>query len=158
MRENRLPLQKILIAAVLAVLAAVLFLMNSSTPVAPEEREREVRKDIRSVAEIIDTVFARYGIGPERVRTWRVKTPGGAFSRLQRRVTVTPSFVSVKFNHELNGELEGTGTRVVGTERTKENSVTTHIKRGSTIIESITFVVERPPRIPATRGKEHRHQ
>jgi hypothetical protein len=156
MRTAPSPTKRILLAAGLAVLAAVLFLIDRPAPLPVEDRARVVRGDLRSVNTIVDTVLARHGILREQVRSWQVQGPGRKFLRIERRVTVPPEFVSVQFNHDLNEALDGTGARVVATERTRENTVTTHIKRGSTIIESITFVVTRnpvtrPPR-PARRA------
>lgn len=132
-----------IIAGALAVLATVLFLLHPPAPETPEERAREVRSDLGSVNAVVDTLLTRHGIGKEQVRSWQVKTPDRKFIRTERRVLVPPDFISVKFNHALNLALEGTGARVVATERTKEHTATIHIKSGTTIIESITFVVDR---------------
>ncbi len=118
-----------------------------------QERASAVKADLQPVNAIVDTVLARHGITPDRVRTWQVRTPGRAFLRIERRVLVPPEFVSVQFNHDLNEALDGTGARVIATERTRENTVTTHIKRGTSIIESITFVVTRTPLEPERPGR-----
>jgi hypothetical protein len=147
-------LPRILLAAGLAVVAVVLFLIRQSAPLPPVERARMVRGDLPSVNAVVDTVLARHGIGRDQVRSWQVQTPDRKFLRIERRVTVPPEFISVQFNHDLNEALNGTGARVVATERTRENTVTTHIKSGSTIIESVTFVVGRnqgEQRTPARR-------
>jgi len=132
-----------ILAAALAVLALVLFLLHQPARETPDERTQGVRRDLRSVNAVVDTLLLLHGIGKDQVRSWQVKTPDRKFIRTERRVLVPPDFISVKFNHALNRALEGTGARVVATERTKENTVTIHIKNGPTIIESITFVVSR---------------
>jgi hypothetical protein len=149
------------IAAGLAVVAAVLFFMDQSGPLPPAERAASLRGDLRSVNTIVDTVLGRHGIAPDQVRSWQVHTPDRKFLRTERRVMVPPDFISVKFNHDLNEALDGTGARVVATERTKENTVTTHIKQGSTIMESITFVMNRRPAgtpAAATRPNPRKHK
>jgi hypothetical protein len=143
MSRQPVPIFRLAVAAGLAVVAGVLFLEDHRAPVDAVERAHIVRGDLRSVNTVVDTVLARYGITPDEVRTWQVQTPDKKFLRTERRVMVPPDFISVKFNHDLNQALDGTGARVVATERTKEKTVTVHIKSGSTIIESITFVVQR---------------
>lgn len=139
---SRSPVRVAVVAA-LAITGVVLFLLGQCSVETPAEREEEIKGDLRSVNAVVDTVLARHGIGKPQVRSWQVQTPDRKFIRIERRVTVHPEFVAVQFNHDLNEELSGTGTRVVATERTKENTVTMHIKQGPTIIESITFVVSR---------------
>ena len=143
MSRHSLSATRLVVAAGLAVVATVLFLMEHPAPVGPAERAQTVRGDLRSVNTVVDTVLARHGITQDQVRSWQVRTPDKKFLRTERRVMVPPDFISVKFNHDLNEALDGTGARVVATERTKENTVTVHIKSGATIIESITFVVYR---------------
>jgi hypothetical protein len=142
-RFESIPRGRAAVAAGLAVVAAVLFLMEQPAPLTPADRAASLRGDLRSVNATVDTVLARYGIAQEQVRSWQVQTRDRKFLRTERRVMVPPDFISVKFNHDLNEALDGTGARVVATERTKENTVTSHIKRGSTIMESITFVMNR---------------
>ena len=132
-----------LLAAALAVVAAVLFLLGRSATPGDADRALMVRNELRPVHILLDSLLREYGVARVNVRSWQVQTPDRRFLRTERRITVPPEFVSVRFNRDLNRALEGTGTRAVATERTRENTVTMHIKDGSTIIESITFVVDR---------------
>ena len=144
-RSVALPGGRVAVAAGLGILAGVLLLLDRRSPVPPEERAKEVRADLRSVNTVVETLLVRSGIDRSQVRSWQVQTPDRKFIRTERRVVVPPDFISVKFNHALNRALEGSGARVVATERTKGNTVTFHIKTGATIIESITFVISRKP-------------
>ncbi|MFN0159469.1 MAG: hypothetical protein ACKVRP_15515 [Bacteroidota bacterium] len=133
---------KLILAAALAVVAAVLFLLDATLPASIDQRAEIVRGQLPDINTAVDTLLARHGIGRERVKTWQVQTPDKKFIRVERRVYVPPEFVSVKFNHDLNRMMRDFGALAVATERTKENTVTMHIKKDERIIESITFVVK----------------
>lgn len=132
--------RKLILAGVLAVLALVLFLLNGSAS-SPDQRAIVYKGDINDITVIVDTVLAQYGIEGSSVKTRQVRGPDKKFLRVERRVEVPPEFISVNFNQELSERLSGVGLRLVATERTKENSVTMHIKKDDTILQSITFVV-----------------
>ncbi len=155
---------RLYLAAGLAVVAAVLFLVDGRRPAQVDARIQAVKGDLKDVNRIVDTLLARYGIQPDWIRTWQVQSPQRAFFRTERRVYVPPEFISVNFNHDLSSALTPYGARVVATERSKENTVTVHIKQDETIIESIAFVLKRslrgersgsqPPHIK--KGLNHR--
>lgn len=132
--------RKLILAGVLAVLAVVLFLINASDSI-PDQRAIIYKGDIQTISLVVDTVLARYGIDKGAIRTRQVKSPDKKFLRVERRVEVPPEFVNVNFNRELSERLMGIGLHLVATERTKENTVTMHVKKDETILESITFVV-----------------
>jgi hypothetical protein len=104
---------------------------------APGRRELQQR-----AATVIDTLLRRYGIDPREVRSWMVVGPGKTGGRVEQRVFVTPAFVSVAFNHDLNLALASLGAHVVATERTKENLVTMHVVVHGVTIRSIGFVMK----------------
>jgi hypothetical protein len=134
------------IAALLGVGAAALFVLDSVLPapqIDPSVRVVPVRPDLRQVNDLVDALFADYGIKRPWIRTWQVHTPDRKFVRIQRRVYVPPEFVSPSFNLELNRRLAEYGARAIATERTKENTVTMHIMKDRTVVESISFVVKR---------------
>jgi len=145
-RQNRSLRNRLVVAAILAVCAVVLFLIEVMLP-HPEEvstRLAEVRPTLAGVNETVDTLLARYGIEKGWIKTWQVQTPNKRFLRVERRVFVPGDFISVNFNHDLSRTLAAYGaTTVVGTERTKENTVTLHIKKDNTIIQSISLVTKR---------------
>ncbi len=132
--------RKFILAGLLAVLALVLFLLNGSGP-SPDLRAIVYKGNIKDITVIVDTVLARHGIDKSSVKTWQVKGPDKKFLRVERRVEVPPEFISLNFNQELSERLSGIGLHLVATERTKENTVTMHVKKDDTILQSITFVV-----------------
>ena len=136
------PRRKMIIAGTLACTAAMLFLVEVSGS-NPDQRSDLYKVDLAHINDVVDNLLRRHGIDRDRVKMWYVRTPEKKFLRVARRVEVTPKFVSVTFNRELNEELVLRGLRVVATERTRENSVTMHIKKGGTIIQSITFTQDR---------------
>lgn len=135
-------LRKVVLAGALAVLALVLFLLITSGS-TPDRRAIIYKGDIHDITVVVDTILARYGVDQSAVKTRQVKSPDKKFLRVERRVEVPPEFVSVNFNRDLSEKLGGMGLRLVATERTKENTVTMHVKKDDTILQSITFVVKR---------------
>lgn len=134
--------RKVVLAGTLAVLALVLFLLVTSGS-TPDRRAIIYKGDIHDITVVVDTILARYGIDRSAVKTRQVKSPDKKFLRVERRVEVPPEFVSVNFNRDLSEKLDAMGLRLVATERTKENTVTMHVKKDDTILQSITFMVKR---------------
>lgn len=136
---------KLLVVLALAIVCVALAILAMEFPVSPAEHAAEIRDEVADINTVLDTLFARYGIESKAVKTWPVQTPDKKFIRVERRVFVPPDFISLRFNHDLNREVERFGARAVATERTKENTVTMHIKKDGIIIQSITFLVKRSP-------------
>ncbi len=134
--------RKVVLAGTLAVLALVLFLLVTSGS-TPDRRAIIYKGDIHDITVVVDTILARYGIDRSAVKTRQVRSPDKKFLRVERRVEVPPEFVSVNFNRDLSEKLDAMGLRLVATERTKENTVTMHVKKDDTILQSITFMVKR---------------
>ena len=88
----------------------------------------------------IDALLQRENIRREWIRSRQVKTPEKKFIRLERRVFVPRSFLSLKFNLELSRQLARYGARVVATEHTRENIVTMHVIVAGLIVQSLAFV------------------
>jgi hypothetical protein len=97
--------------------------------------------ELAGMQEAIDTLLARHGIAQASVRTWRVLSPDRKPLRVEQRIAVPREFLSLVFNNELNTILAPFGSHVVGTERTRENTVTLHIVRGGYTVRSMAFVV-----------------
>jgi hypothetical protein len=136
--------KKMILAAVLGACAILLFvadrLLGSVAPspagyasIAPAEGE--------GMQEAIDTLLAHHGVPRSSVRTWRVLSPDRKPLRVEQRIAVPPEFVSLVFNNELNSILAPFGAHVVGTERTRENTVTLHIVLGGYTVRSMAFVM-----------------
>jgi hypothetical protein len=107
---------------------------------------------------VIDTVLARHGIPRSAVRIWRVQAPDRRLLRVERRIAVPPEFVSVRFTHDLSLAVAPFGARAVATERTRENTVTVHIRKDGVVLQSLALVTtpkrqgtSRPRRAAGTR-------
>jgi hypothetical protein len=131
---------RVAVASILFLLAAVLFVWHWN---AVEHPPQTLATDkIRRIDDAIDGVMARYGIEPSRIRKWQVKSAGGSFSRIERKVSVPPDLVIVELNRDLQDALIPLDARVSGTERTKERAVILHIVAEEQTIQTITLVPE----------------
>lgn len=137
---------RLLIAGMLATGALVLFAAQQVADriqLQGGTRIPDILPHEQEIEGAIDALLARYRIEKTWVRTWRVLTPNKKLLRIERRVFVPPTFVSVTFNHDLNQLLSQYGSRAVASERGGESTVTMHVIKNGRIIESITFVVQR---------------
>ena len=126
----------------LAAAAATLLIIDRDPAGGPGTRGGAVPADVsRRTGEVVDSLFRRYGIERQTVRTWQVKVRGSDFSRIEQRITVQPEFVALNFNRDLSKEVAVFGAHVVATERTAENVVTLHVVAGGTTYRSLEFVV-----------------
>lgn len=144
---------RLLLVALLALTAAglaILLLLDRGGSAAVQRPD--VLRDAAELNTVIDTVLARHGIPRSAVRTWRVKGKDGSPVRVERRVAVPPEFVSVNFTHDLSRAAEEFGARAVATERTKERTVTVHIRKDGIVLQSIALVTTPPPRNPPAPG------
>jgi len=85
-------------------------------------------------------------------RIWKVRVPGATASRTEQRVSVPPDFDSIEFNHALAQRLAPFGASVVGTERTKEATVSMHVVTSGTTVYSVLLVTD-----PNYYTKENTH-
>jgi hypothetical protein len=135
---------RVILAAGLAVCAVLLYAADFMfTPESDSSRAVELRPALQEINAVVDTLLLRYHIAKGWVKTWQVQTAQKKFLRVERRVFVPPDFISVNFNHDLARMVADYGATAVATERTKENSVTMHIKKDNSIIQSISFVTKR---------------
>ena len=132
---------RVVAAGVLAGIALMLAAALLLVPVRARRAEA-IRASDRAepVALAVDSLLARYGVEKRNVTTWRVSTPDKGFSRIEQRVFVPPSFLSLQFNHDLGAVLAPLGARVIGTERAKEQIVTLHIVSENATVRSISLV------------------
>jgi hypothetical protein len=92
------------------------------------------------IGSVVDTLLARYGIEKDAVRAWHAKAAGETIARIEERIQVGRSFLSLNFNHDLDGELARLGAHVVATERSKGNSVVMHLVHQGRTLRSLVFV------------------
>jgi hypothetical protein len=144
--------RRIVLAVLLASCALVLVLLNIATEKIGQRAGRGRSTAGRTASSedaalvginsVVDTLLAHYQIDRHSVKSWYVQTPDKRFVRLERRVIVSPDFVSMKFNLDLNRMVSALGARAMATERTKESTVTMHIVKDKMIVQSITFVMQ----------------
>jgi len=134
--KSRAVVAGVLGALVLALLGAGA-LRNS-----PPRREASLHDVQRGITATLDTLLVRYGIEPSTVRTWRLPVPGTGRFRVEQRVLVPPSFISLNFNHDFNAALLPLGAHVVATERTREDLVTMHVVLYGRTWRSVAFEVD----------------
>lgn len=78
----------------------------------------------------------RYGTRPRPVSA---RTDG--FVRTVRRVTIPKGLNILELHHDLRRDLEGSGVKVIATERSENASVTIHIKSEGIIVQSVVFLI-----------------
>ncbi len=136
--------QRLLLAGALAGVSLLLFGIQALDPSAGSGSAGAAdRRNVQQqVATAIDTLLGSHGIDPREARVWTAPGPGKTSGRVEERVIVPPSFVSLDFNHRLNLALAPLGAHVVATERTRENTVTMHIVSNGKTIRSLILVRE----------------
>ncbi len=140
MRGGRKHGRRLLVFLLLAVVVTAFvialdpYLEKSTTVSVPEEVELVVQR-----------LLTQYRIDAKEVRTRRVGVGKGEFTRIERRVSVSPEFNTLGFNRDLALALAEHGATVIATERFEDKSVALHIKKDGVIIESIVFVMSKTP-------------
>jgi hypothetical protein len=135
--------KRLVLAGVLAACALVLTAAGAGGgPSVLPETEPGIRQAETGIAAAIDSLLAQEGISGAEVKTWRATAAGKPTGRIEQRVTVGRSFLSISFNHALGLRVAPFGARVVGSEKTREQVVTMHIVRGRATIRSIAFVTD----------------
>jgi hypothetical protein len=151
-RNNNLLERRVLRAALLSCCALALFALDGLVPVsmlsgpAGPDTGSGWREGVRNS---VDSLFVLYGIDRGNVKTWQVNLPKGPATRTEQRITVSPGFVSVRFNHDLNAAVRPFRARVVATERLREDFITMHIVRSGRTVRSMVFVTD--PGLRSTR-------
>jgi hypothetical protein len=92
----------------------------------------------------IDSLLSAYGVQPQRVKKWVVRTPDGTPVRTERRVLLPPKVKSLDFNRDLSTVAAGYDAVVAGTERTKEMLVVLHVVTDGYTVQTISLVPESP--------------
>ncbi len=135
--------RKAAVAAALGVISLLLFVGERFLGPRAEQSVAAVPgKDAAGIQEVVDTLLLRYGVDRAQVKTWRVTTPDKIPVRIEQKIPVQSDFLSLVFNHDLNGRLAPYGAHVIATERTKENTITMHIVRSGRTIRSMAFVLQ----------------
>ena len=135
---------RILILAALGLAALVLvgvILGLGDNPAVPDERESAVRGAAPSTGfeEDLAAVCAQFGIPEKAIRARKVSNRAGHLLRKEYRIPVPRDFSSFEFNNALNRRVEQSGARVMGTEQTRERTVTLHILQGDKTVMSVVM-------------------
>ena len=140
------PLERrVLRAALLSCCAVALFALDGLVPVpslskpAGPDTGSGWREGVRNS---VDSLLVLHHIKGGNVKTWQVNLPKGIAARTEQRIFVSPGFVSVRFNHDLNTAVRPFRARVVATERVREDIVTMHIVRSGRTVWSMVFVTD----------------
>jgi hypothetical protein len=135
--------KRLVVAGILAACALLLTVAGAGAgSSALPETESAIRRAETGIAAALDSLLAQEGISSADVKTWRATADGKPTGRIEQRVTVGRSFLSISFNHALGLRVASFGARVVGSEKTREQVVTMHIVRGRATIRSIAFVTD----------------
>lgn len=133
--------KRIVIIAVLALLAVILTIVRESTEIQGEPFSfiPTMKKSISGdeVYAMADTALQSFGIKKTNIRPMK--------NRNDVRVFIPESFDPIVFVKMMNILLEDYSVSVVSVENTKERSSLIQIKDNETIIKSFIFTFERVP-------------
>lgn len=134
--------KRVIIFGALAVTALVLIaaiLGLGADPVLPDERESTVQRAVPSAGfeDDLAAVCAQFGIPEKAIRARKVSDRAGHLLRKEYRIAVPKDFSSFEFNNALNRRVEQAGARVMGTEQTRDRTVTLHVLQGEKTVMSV---------------------
>jgi hypothetical protein len=150
---------RIIIALALAGVAILLGIVSfrlSSRAGSDAPAKRPVDKQLSSEGQItrgVEAVCAEYKVPANAMRSRQIKDGKGNVLRTEYRLRLPKDFSSAEFNQALNRKVEPWGARVVGTERTRDRTVTLHVIREDETIISVILEMNEP----TTAGKDHGH-
>ena len=132
----------VIILGALALTALVLvgvILGLGDDPVLPDERESTVQGAVPSAGfeDDLAAVCAQFGIPEKAIRVRKVCDRSGHLLRTEYRIAVPKDFSSFEFNSALNRRVEQAGARVMGTEQTRDRTVTLHVLQGDKTVMSV---------------------
>jgi len=85
----------------------------------------------------LNAVCAQFGIPEKTIRLRKVTDRAGRLLRREYRIAVPKDFSSIEFNHALNRRVESAGARVMGTEQTRDRTVTLHVLQDDKTVMSV---------------------
>ncbi|MBI5020327.1 MAG: hypothetical protein HZB59_02730 [Ignavibacteriales bacterium] len=85
----------------------------------------------------VDSILIHAKIKPDAIKKKIINTTDPEIKRIERRINIQEDFSVIELNKSLNLMAQKYGGRAIGSENTKEKSVTIHIKLDRYIIESI---------------------
>ena len=100
-------------------------------------------ESLPKIQSAVTNLFVSYQIDGKAVKTRKVPSGDGKFSRIEQRISVAPEFNILNFNHDLSKAVAEFGATVIASEKSEDKSVTMHIKSGGVILQSIVFIVKK---------------
>lgn len=88
----------------------------------------------------IDSVLVHHGIVLSHGRTSTIRASDKSIVRRETRFEVSPAFLSLSCNCDLNRAVAPYDARVIATEHTKEQIVAMHIRKDGMIVRTLVFV------------------
>jgi hypothetical protein len=153
------PRTRIILALALAgvaIILGVIFIRVSTRAGADTPAKRPAGKQLsgeEQIARGVEAVCAEYNVPAGAIRSRRIKDGNGNGLRTEYRLRVPKDFSAAEFNRTLNQKVEPWGAHVLGTERTRDRTVTLHVIRDDETIVSVILDMNEPTKA----GKEHGH-
>lgn len=144
---------RLLLSAILA--AGTLLLINASKPPVGETaggKKQRFDELQRQIDRGVDSVLGGFGIGQTVTRKKTITFLNSEISRIERRVSIPGDLPAVELNVALNSLAQEYGGRSVGSENTKEGTVTVHLEIGKTIVQT---VILKPDTRPGRKGRDN---
>lgn len=128
-----------IVAAVLGVCAIVLIGIIFFVKDGPVSAGRTADNQAATATldEQLRATCAQFGITEKRIRVRKVTDKAGRVIRLEHRIVVSQDFASFEFNSVLNRRVGLLGARVVGTEQSKEHTVTLQVIQDEKTLMSV---------------------
>ncbi len=105
----------------------------------PKEEKRVAATG--SIEQHIYAVCAEFGISQKFIRSRKVRNQAGRVLRMERRITVPRDFSSYEFNSALNRRVDLLGARVMGTEHSRNHTVTLQVIQGDSTLETVILEI-----------------
>ena len=139
---------RLFVCIALVLLAIGFFLLNRYTNTSAsshqveidklnEESQQGLRATLAAIDKNVDSVLARFGIERGWIRKREVVVPNKKQPRIERRVAIPKDVVPVMMNVAFNSMAKRYNGRAVGTENSKENTITIHIEMQGYIVQTV---------------------
>lgn len=151
MKFNKSIFFRFLIISILAASAFGLRLMVDEPPQTSEQIEQNFSRKIVEIDREVDSILVRFRIEKNWCRKKLIPITGTNLDRIEKRVLIPPEIMPILINRELNLMAQRYGGRAIGSENSKENSVTIHIKLEGYILETIILKTSKDLQREATK-------
>jgi hypothetical protein len=148
---------RIWIAGSLAVCAALLIVLTRLTGHADQQEihrtpAHAAAHESQTIPQHVDAVAGAFRIPRSAMKMRTVQEGAAAVPEL--RMQVGPDFSSLEFNSALCGALDDADAKVIGTEHTREKTISLQIVKGGAPVMSVILDLRQPQQ---QQRKESRH-